>query len=194
MANLSSQTNNYSMVINLPKDNSIKLMELINKLDTFCMNNTKEYFFIVHDKDINENGELKTVHIHLLFSSKKCRLLTMIKRVAVNIFGKDDFKTITLISCDIWREHDLGIQYLIHKNDKEKYQYDIKEVFTNDKEYLKSVVDYQVETKLNIGKLINLCYQYDSILDVFMEIGLANSKNYLNLINAIYNRIHKLPF
>lgn len=192
MANLSSITTKFNFIINYPNDVNV---DIINLLKVFCENNTSEYYFILHDKDIDANAELKTKHIHLLFIvNKRARLLTMIKRLSQNIFNSDDLKYLNLFTVDIWREHDLGIQYLVHKNDSDKYQYDVKSVYTNDKEYLKTVLEFQIERALDIDKLIQLCYENDSILDVFRLIGLNNSRNYLNLIREIYARIHPLPF
>lgn len=76
------------------------------------------YAFINHDKDIDENGEIKKNHTHVViqFKNQKWRnSLALELGITPNYMQK----------CE---KIDKSLEYLIHLNNEEKYQYDIKEV------------------------------------------------------------------
>lgn len=75
--------------------------------------------YIIHDKD-----EGKTLHIHFIF----------------NIFGSRTIKSVCeTLNCDYQdvqkcRNPVGSMRYLIHLDDKDKAQYDINDIYTNDKD------------------------------------------------------------
>ena len=74
--------------------------------------------YCLHDKDFDENGEIKKAHYHFIVCFKNPRSITG--------FAKELGIQANYIECC----HDLvgSWQYLIHKNDPDKFQYCIDDV------------------------------------------------------------------
>lgn len=85
------------------------------------------YAWILHDKDVNENGELVTPHRHLILHLKSQSIPERIH----NWFCF--FESNTFV--EIGRSRSALGQYLIHENSESKFQYDISNVFSNDIDY-----------------------------------------------------------
>lgn len=74
---------------------------------------------ILHDKDSDENGELKKPHWHIVFCFKYQRFASAIAKE----FGiEPNYIQPT-------KARDKALRYLIHADDCDKYQYDASEVF-----------------------------------------------------------------
>lgn len=79
------------------------------------------YAYILHDKDVDEFGEIKKAHYHLILrwnDTKSINALSLELGIPVNRITKiKNFKS--------------SIRYLSHIDYKEKYQYDVKDIDTN---------------------------------------------------------------
>lgn len=101
----------------LDTDNVDVIVERIKGLT-----NIKTFAFIVHDKDIREDGELKSKHFHCVLTFKDTTTSSVIAN-ALHIEEQfvNKIKTTTK-SAEL---------YLIHKNNPEKYQYNPNNVISN---------------------------------------------------------------
>ena len=84
------------------------------------MDNLKSYDFayIIHDKDKNDNGELKKQHTHVVLTSKNAiwnSALSVELGIPMNYIQQ----------C---RNEESALNYLVHFNDCDKYQYSLDEV------------------------------------------------------------------
>lgn len=77
-----------------------------------------DYAYIVHDKDYNEQGEIKKSHVHVVVSFKNAKWNTAFAE-EINL-SENYIQSI--------RNYENCLEYLIHYNDTDKYQYDIEEV------------------------------------------------------------------
>lgn len=93
----------------------------------------EKYCYLLHDKDILEDGTLKNPHYHLFLSFTD----RMDFSVLADTF-KVDFANVCKIKAG---RYEGGIPYLVHKNAPEKFQYDSKEVKANF-DYVKFIEDY----------------------------------------------------
>lgn len=93
--------------------------------------NIKAYFskwsYCLHDKDVNEDGELKKPHIHWVgiketSEGKFCPV--SVKAVSLAIGVESNY-------IDYARSVKSAERYLIHADDDDKYQYDYNEIKTN---------------------------------------------------------------
>lgn len=191
---LKTQTNKVSGVINFPLTfkNQSDYETLISKFESFCSNNSKEYYFIYHNRDISANGEFKTHHIHFLIDftgfSDRVRLSTHLNRISETL-NIDPL----CVSIEPWRIYESAIQYLIHKNDPTKVLYDSCEIITNQsRAYLDMILSREVVDSITIEQIINLCRQYKSISIVYEKIGLKNSKIYRGVISDIFREFNSL--
>ena len=91
--------------------NHIKLLETLT--------NKYHFAFILHDKDTNDDGTLKKEHYHLLIFFDNARWGTAILK-------EIDIDNPNLIE---FRENKASaIQYLIHSNNHDKFQYDYNDI------------------------------------------------------------------
>ena len=175
----------------------ISIDELKEKLSSIpCVD---FYAFIKHDKDVYENGALKgqvkKVHYHCIIeynnpdfatlngSSCKLKLLTILRD---NIYNALFINPI--------RSERVFIRYFVHKDDKDKFQYDISEIVTNDKERVDKCFAKKLKCDKNNDYCINKIFEWIEnktsqitmfeIRDLFKENGsLAYMFQYLNKIN-----------
>lgn len=83
---------------------------------------TKEIVYIKHDKDIDKNGKLKKEHYHLIFNFSRGPIT--LRTVKITILGLDENRYVKVLSKS-WQKN---LQYLIHKNNNDKYKYNLDDV------------------------------------------------------------------
>lgn len=79
-----------------------------------------DWAYILHDKDVNENGELKKPHIHWVGRATP-RCLSVVS----NFLGVPEN------DIEVVKNFDNMVMYLIHLNDIDKFQYSPDDVETN---------------------------------------------------------------
>ena len=137
----------------------------------------------------NQDGDY--IHYHLvLVSSVLRRCKTYINNVA-ECFGCENVNVQVLDIGDFV----LAVQYLVHINDFDKYQYDRSIILTNDtlkhlNEILDSKVSYsETYTMSDIQRICRQCVSYDEVLNSF---SLQFVKQNLALINSLCRCYGKL--
>lgn len=95
------------------------------------------YAYCYHDKDVNEDGTLKEPHTHLVFWLYHARSINSIRFWFDRGFRDDKGEKINTL---IQPCHDVkaAAEYLIHKNDPDKYQYPPESVVYSDPELFES--------------------------------------------------------
>jgi len=94
-----------------------KLIENAKKDDR-----TKDIVYIKHDKDKDENGDLKKEHFHLLLNFSRGPIT--FRTVKEKILNVDDDRYVQILSKS-WQKN---LQYLIHKNNDNKYKYPLDDI------------------------------------------------------------------
>lgn len=90
-----------------------------------------DYASILHDKDVTEDGELKKPHWHVLLRFKNSRWSTALcKELGIKENYIEEVK-----------KFNNALQYLIHYNDPDKYQYKIEDVKGNLAIKLKDIIN-----------------------------------------------------
>lgn len=94
--------------------------ELSNMVYSFCDRYAGSNFaFIEHNRDIDPDGKLKKKHYHIVF-----RFKNPVKwKYLVEAFPYSDIQSCTSVNA--------SVQYLIHKNNPEKAQYNYAEIISN---------------------------------------------------------------
>lgn len=93
----------------------------------------KFYAYIIHDKDLQESGEVKKKHFHVII---KLDNATTIKALAKKIGIPENF-------IQHARNERAMVRYLIHFDDDDKYQYQLSEIKSsrNYERYVKKCFD-----------------------------------------------------
>lgn len=178
---LETQCKKFAIVLNVPKGYELDLYE--KKLQKYCEETFIEYAFIKHDKDTTASGVLKVLHYHLLgMTEKRKRISTMINDIAEEMAIDR-----RLVSCKKCVSYTGAIQYLIHKNDLDKYQYKINDIFTNiPSEDLQMFME-EDNDNITIDRLIFVVKHSKSLTDIIKQIGLSHYLGYRNVIKDLWN-------
>lgn len=142
------------------------------------------YYAILHDKDKDSNGVLIRNHLHVVIvSSKRLRVKQLITLLADGFSTNDENiqvqEVISLAG---------SIQYLIHLNNKEKYQYDKSFILTNDHDNLEGYLLEQatIEKLTTKGLLDYILVQKISRIDLIQSIGIGAYTHYHKVIDELY--------
>lgn len=149
-----------------------------------------DYAYILHNKDINENGDLKKEHTHVIINSKNAIWNTALSKEL----------GITENYIQRVRNYENALEYLIHYNEPEKFQYSIDDVKGNLKTKLLQIIntdDRMEEDKML--ELIDFIQSVDSYLsiDTFSRYCCSNGmwsefrRNSTILINLLHEHNSK---
>lgn len=113
--------------------------------------------YILHDKDVNEDGEIKKAHWHVIirtsnptWSSAICKELSIEEKFIEQV-----------------KKFDNALQYLIHYNDTDKAQYSQEEVKGNLKSRLKESINKQEKSEgEKVVELIEYIENYDGYISM----------------------------
>lgn len=182
MANDPKQKYNiFTCVFNADKK-STNPQEELALLQNFLLNSFSFVATIIHDKDITDNGEPKTIHLHAYIElnenhTKKqfLQLLTELLKIEPN-----------LISVEGTKSNVLMVQYLTHKNQPNKTQYPTSLVKTNNEQLFESRNNTQYKTKeQKQADLLTDIINCKSMLDFANVQGVETANKYRNLFNQI---------
>lgn len=143
-----------------------------------------EYAFILHSEDVLDDGTKKTPHIHFVATLKKpSRLSTTLHRISdalgVNPLAVTISKYSSFAGC---------VQYLIHKNNPEKYSYPMEDICSNiPKDELMSLMDD--ETGIDADRLISMVVSSPNRMTLIRSLGLSKYRVYRSIIADIENDI-----
>lgn len=133
---------------------SCDIEECLNTLQKSYV--VQKYAYIEHNKDVDENGELKKSHYHLyLYFPKQQDVAPIMK-----IFNVNHIEAI--------QDEDATIRYFIHKNNPEKYQYEIDDIKTN----------FDIRKCFTIGKDEN---EEQEVMDLLKILNYIESDKYTNM-------------
>jgi len=153
------------------------------RLKQWCMSSCEYYFFIEHNKDLNEQGEVKFRHIHLVLylNNSQTRLLTTLNALSTIC----EIDTLA-IQVDKLVDRSGAIQYLIHKNDLNKAQYTIDQIITNlPCQELETIMNTQ-EEHMSATYLVDVVKLHKgNKLAILKHIGLGYYHMYRQVINDI---------
>ena len=99
-----------------PDAENYNCVEVLDRLKSFF----PELAYIVHDSDVNENGELKKPHVHWVGRRSACAL----DFVATSLEVPEN-------DIEYCRKFKRSIRYLVHKDSPSKFQYDVEKIVTS---------------------------------------------------------------
>lgn len=176
---LDTKTSKFAIVFNTKTGLPIVDSFIQEQLNTLFV----EYSYILHDKDIDDCGIVKTLHYHLVCKTeKRCRIATIINKLslALNLspFNIQAKKCVSYVG---------AIQYLVHKNDKNKFQYDVDAIHSSiPREELELLIASDNDN-ITIDRLISVINECRTLTDVIKSVGLSNYIGYRNVIKDLWN-------
>lgn len=161
-------------------------VEYLNALDYWLSENANAWAYIVHSLDTLEDGTPKTPHIHLYAELNVCqRLLTTLNKLADCL--DCDTRQISVEKC---QSMEGAIQYMIHRDNPEKYQYPPSDIRCSfDESELKTILESEGGT-LSLERIIGVCGSAPNLTEVIRKIGVPHYVKYRNLILDIWKSVH----
>ena len=180
------QRNQWFIVINDNEDKTIN--EIYDKLEWYLIREADAFYRIIHNKDIKENGELKREHIHLVLELlTRVRKSTLIGRLAKYCEINEN-----QISVEDIRNISKAVQYLIHQNDKSKFQYNVDEIDTNNKERLKYLLRSDEKVSLTTEELFDIIDNARNTRELIKSIGIDLYMKYGRVIDLLWKEKKEL--
>jgi len=140
--------------------------------------NEDTYAYIKHDKDLKEDGTPKLTHYHVVLDFANARTFQALQKKLV---GAHIEQPTNIVAC---------YQYLIHLNDKTKYQYNSNEIISNHLEYVKSQLEKGTKQIFEPDKILDYYYQgIDTFIKFYMVFG-AQINPYQSLIRNLIQEIN----
>lgn len=186
--NLSTQSKKCAIVIQI-SDYSIDFLDTFHEnLFQWLNINCEEWYAIWHLLDLQDDGTPKNPHLHLV--------LKLLKRTRFNTILNDMARNLNLnknaISIQKPTSYEGCIQYLIHKNDPDKYQYPIEDVQTSvSRDELKIIMEADFVT-MDADAIIAICREEKTYTAILRRIGLGYFNHYKGVIKTIFEESH--PF
>lgn len=156
------KSRNFSCVL---YGNIHNLEDFVNNAETI----PRAYAYIVHDKDILDNGDLKRVHIHLILCYTNPRSIDSVEKSLLEYMNKNELEhqNVFIEPC---RNVKSSFDYLIHKNDKDKYQYPIDNVVCSSIDFFQ----HQSSTNDYISQILDFiesCDRFVSYTELLRHFG-----------------------
>lgn len=190
MDKLSQRSNQFSLVLNDSGANVFQnsrhiVYELVNQEDVcviYCS-------CIMHDRDEDEYGNLKTTHYHLVVQlNAQCRLKTFLNFIIDKFHCNEN-----QVSIEKCSSIEMQTRYLVHLDDFDKYQYSAEDIVSNNEEFVKKCMSY-IKRISCVDDLIAICQEYkNNLLKLMSVIGYENYKKYRVVIADIRREILGLP-
>ena len=137
---------------------------------------------IIHDKDITDNGEPKTIHMHAYIETNEKHTKKQFIDILSELLQIDKQK----ISVDGTKSNVLMLQYLTHKNQPNKAQYEVDRIITNNKELLNERMNTKYKTKEQKNNdLLADITNCKTILELTEKQGIETANKYRNTFNQI---------
>lgn len=161
---LSDRSRSHFVLTYVPKD----IIALILEKNLSIINRSA---VIYHDKDLKEDGSPKLPHCHVYIKFKDKKSIKQVREMFA--CEDEDGNAVSTLSQLVINDT-LALQYLVHKNDQNKVQYDTSDVVTYNLEY----DDYYsidvakcVKTEDNAATIVNEMLAGRSIMDLVHMFG-----------------------
>lgn len=160
-------------------------MEENNRGIEYLKNIADKYAYVLHNKDVSEDGELKTPHYHMyLYTKDRVRESTLRNKLSTmmgcNLDGCKVEYAQSPRSC---------IRYLVHKDSPDKYQYEHCEIIVRNisvDAYLSDDASMMVKDSLEAYEVIQVVEECNfSPKAIMLRIGLKKYMRYRGAINDL---------
>lgn len=138
---------------------------------------------VAHDKDHNEQGELIRTHYHMVIVLRTPKA----NKTVINDIAKFLLINKNCISCKVVTSFVKCVQYLIHYNDKDKYQYTVEDIDTSDRnDLLTTILESTSQYEFDFNYLFKLVRESNSLEVVYRTLGVKLVRTYRSVIMDLW--------
>lgn len=125
-----------------------------NWRDLLASNYVPAFISPLHDRDIQDNGELKKPHYHIMI---------MFDSVKTSEQAKEVFKSFGGVGCEVLKSSRAYARYLCHLDDKDKAQYKIEDVECLCGADYESVIALTIDKYVALAEMEEFVEKYDIV-------------------------------
>lgn len=168
----------FTFVFYPDEKNFLDIMEEVINQDTA---------FILHDKDINDDGKLKKPHYHVVVKFKDAKTCTSVAKIfhLLNSDGEIASNRVDLC-CKGKKDFKGALRYLTHANTPDKFQYPLTDVQGTLKDTVKALVNSGSNAERNLSLVFNFIISSNDYLDIITVSKYCESNNCLSVITGRY--------
>lgn len=149
-------------------------------LKSFRERSPCEWWAILHNHDVLDDGTFKRPHWHIVIESVTKHTTTGIVRDLADCLGVNDNR-VSVREC---MSLIASIRYLIHIDDPDKYCYVPFDVITTDKAKFIEALNRN-DDDVTIEEVISICRDSNDVIDVMKRLGLKNYQRYRTTIKDV---------
>lgn len=147
-----------------------------------------QYYFITHDSDYNDNDDLVALHHHLVLEFPQRIRFKQLMNYLIECFNDDDINRYSIRKPASMFG---AIQYLVHKNQPHKHQYQDEEIITNVEftklsNILNTLVFSDVEVEANFIEIV----KESTNIELINILGVYRYNTLRNTIKDIRRELH----
>lgn len=154
--------------------------ENIKSVLSFYSFKIRQYAFILHDKDVKDNGDLVEPHYHIVIYTNNAMTCSAV----LKLFEGHSENTFI----EVVRNKSAINDYLIHKDKNEKYQYPVSDITYSDKKYFDNLSnDYSDSAENTLNICLDLIDRVPYV-EMIMRYGrdfVINYKRYSDMADLI---------
>lgn len=162
------------------------------KIEEYCKRYFSMYCWIEHADDIQpDTGVKEGCHYHIVgdFLENKIRFSKRLNDIA-DFFGFDNNFGLEI---DKYKDLPSCVQYLIHKNNKEKTPHEVEEIHTNlGKEELDLFLNTDCEQLVTFDYIVSVCNRSTNKLQMISSFGIFAYEKHYKVINDIWSEINEI--
>ena len=181
-----TQSKNWLIIVekNIKLENGSVIDFDIDRFTIFLKTSCEFFAYMLHDKDVDENGEVVRSHYHFVVKLKKRSR----KSTLINAISK--FCDISSNAIGVTYDYNitLSIRYLAHFDNKEKYQYDFYKIESSSRSFVLSCLDLDTEQfDISATYLTYLIIDLKmSVNDLLNTLGINTFQKYYKAISLLY--------
>lgn len=179
MLSLESQRTQFNVVISDLSRCKKSVSDIIDGVSSYGF----IYYACLHNKDLDKNGELKRAHLHIVIVSMKRLRVKQLLNYFIDLCGTNHEN----IQIDEIVSLVASVQYLLHINDCNKYQYPRCELLTNRESDADAILIENPSTnELTTAILIDFIFNQElSRFELISAIGIGKYQHYRHTINDL---------
>lgn len=190
MANLAQKSKKVFALVMPSSGNWLDLTDYEKELREY-LDGVIHWAYAYHLQEMDmETGEMKRPHIHIYIEYHESERIGKRLKELATVYQCNKMA----VSIQAAKSEVGSIQYLIHKKNPEKQQYDKSIIFSNySKDDLETILNAD-DVQITFDRLRSLCCSCRCISDVAEVIGISYYRAYRPVIYDIWNDVHKRDY
>ena len=141
------------------------------------------YAFILHDEDNNDDGSLKTKHIHFVLEFPNRRRCSSCLKEVIQVLNVPD----VCVSLRVSKSLSGCLNYMLHQGFEEKFQYSLESIESSNLTWVYENINMS-DVAFTKYFLEVVTWSNGDYLSLVSQLGLKYAKKYKDIIYMVYRK------